>query len=324
MKVSVIVPIYNMEESLERCLDSLVGQTLQDMEVLLIDDGSTDSSALIMRDYANRYPSLFRLLFKENGGQGSARNYGIGAARGDYIGFVDADDCVVPEMFEKMADAAYEGDADMVACDYCYIQDGRKQIKSLSKPLDGKGLFFDPWVAPWNKLYKRALLTENRILFPELRAYEDTAFFADSIPYIKKIVNIDEPFVIQYYRETSTMNSAQNERVLIIFDVIKYIIHFYKSRGLLDQYWDYVEYFCSKIMLSSSILRICQVRNGMQRRKYLQLTLDEVNRLFPKYRNNRFFNTGIKGLYIRSINRITLPVYANLFYLIRYWGRNRL
>lgn len=326
MEVSVIVPVYNGEHDLARCLDSLVNQTLESMEIIVVDDGSTDGTPDVIRRYTDRHPDRIRAFRKENGGQGSARNLGMAEAIGEYVGFVDADDYVSTDMFECMLSAARQSDADMVTCDYTYTYGDTKDAErvTLAKPQKPIDLFFDPWAAPWNKLYRRSVLMDNGVRFPELRAYEDTAFYANAIPFTHSIANVDEAFVHQYFRESSTMNQSQDARVLLIFDVIDDIIAFYKEHGVYEQYREYLEYFCVKILFSSSVLRICQIRDRSTRRDYLERSIRKVKELFPGYRSNRFFRKGIKGLYVRSISRLTLPIYANLIYLVRYKGRKRL
>lgn len=324
MKVSVIVPVYNVEMYLRTCLDSLVNQTLDEIEIIIVNDGSTDQSQIILEEYKKRYPQKIQLLNKENGGQGSARNAGLDVAIGEYIGFVDSDDYVDLRMFEKMYNAATQKNADLVTCNYYYIDDRGERKIELYKPQKKTDLFFNPWAAPWNKLYRREVLLNNNVKYPELRAYEDTAFYANMIPFVENIVNLDDPLIFQFYRNTSTMNSKQDQRVLLIFDVIDYILEFYKKHNMYDKYLEYLEYFCSKILLSSSVLRICQIRNRNLRKEYLNRTMNKVETIFPNYKNNKYFKSGVKGLYIRSINRHTLPVYANIIYLLCYMGRNRL
>ena len=116
MKLSVIVPVYKAEAFLNECVDSLLGQTLRDMEIILVDDGSPDGSGAIMADYAARFPERVRTLTLSNGGQGRARNRGMDIARGEYLGFVDSDDLVVPTMFETLCRTADETGADIVDC----------------------------------------------------------------------------------------------------------------------------------------------------------------------------------------------------------------
>ena len=122
MKLSIIVPVYNVRAYLPACLDSLVNQTLDNYEVILVDDGSSDGSAEIIKDYCERYPELIRSIRVENGGQGRARNFAIEMARGDYLGFVDSDDWITADMYEKLYNTAVRENADVVVCDFGEIQ----------------------------------------------------------------------------------------------------------------------------------------------------------------------------------------------------------
>ena len=120
VKVSVIVPVYNVEKYLERCLLSLVNQSLQDIEIIVVNDGSPDNSQTIIDKFASEYKNV-KSYIKENGGLSDARNYGTKKAVGEYIAFVDSDDYVSEQMYEQMYQKAKEGDFDLVVCDLNYI-----------------------------------------------------------------------------------------------------------------------------------------------------------------------------------------------------------
>ena len=122
-KVSVIVPVYNTSKYLVRCMEALVNQTLEEIEILAVNDGSTDNSLEILKKYEVQYPQKVRVLSKENGGQATARNLGIRESRGEYIGFADSDDCVERTIFEKMYLLAKKDDSDLTECHYHYVQE---------------------------------------------------------------------------------------------------------------------------------------------------------------------------------------------------------
>ena len=115
-KLSIVALVYNLEDYLPRCLDALVNQTLDNIEILCVDDGSKDSAPKIVDDYARRYPNLVKAFHKENGGEFTTRNYGLERAQGEYVTFVDTDDYVEPNWAEKLYNAAKENDADMAVC----------------------------------------------------------------------------------------------------------------------------------------------------------------------------------------------------------------
>lgn len=181
IKVSVIVPIYNVEEYLRECLDSLVVQTLKELEVIMVDDGSTDSSAKIAEEYAEKYEN-FTLIKKENGGLGQARNYGIPYANGEYIAFVDSDDIISKSAYEKMYKKAKENDNDIVIGnvkrfnskkEYDSVLHTRVFKTNINSTHITKNpeLIYD--TTAWNKLFKYKFWLENKLMFPEGILYED-------------------------------------------------------------------------------------------------------------------------------------------------------
>lgn len=180
--LSVIVPVYDVEKYLPKCLDSLLAQTWRNLEIIVVDDGSPDGSWDIMQDYARR-DSRIRLHRQKNGGLSAARNAGLELARGEWIGFMDSDDYAAPEMYETLYRAATEHDAQMAVCSLAYVtpegrpiprtspitkdevQTGREALQRLSGPQNWY------YVTAMNRLYRRSLL-EN-IRFPEGRIHED-------------------------------------------------------------------------------------------------------------------------------------------------------
>lgn len=208
-KVSVIVPVYNVEKYLEKCLDSLVHQTLDAYEVIVVNDGSPDNSQEIIDKYAEKYPEIICAYKKENGGLGDARNFGLERARGEYVGFVDSDDWVDAKMFSAMYDFAKTENNDVVICDFIEINDGWKQ-GHVSKgyrgdesqyPID-KYMFIMNSINPataCNKIYRRELFMVQN--FPA-QWYEDIATTPILLSYANKIGYL--PLALYYYRQTAT------------------------------------------------------------------------------------------------------------------------
>ncbi len=321
-KVSIIVPVYNSQEYLRECADSLVKQTLQDIEIIFINDGSTDESLKILEAYQKQYPDKVVLKSKENGGQASARNLGIGMATGEYIGFVDSDDSVDVKMFERLYETAKKDNSDFVECSYKYLQvetDGSiKEIPAYGNVRDyssKKEMFIDPLVSPWNKIYKAKLLQNNNIRFPEGVIYEDTAFFIKSIPYITKPSHVPEKYVFHYLRPNSTMNANKDKRVGNIFAVLTDIIEFYDKNNFREAYKNELEYFCVKILLCSSLNRIALVQNTNLRKEFTQRTLDMIKAYFPAYRKNPYFKRNKTGLYMKCINAFSVRLVVTLLRL---------
>lgn len=223
-KISVIVPVYNAEQYLNQCIDSILNQTLDSFELILLNDGSKDGSGAICDEYAEKYDNV-SVYHLENGGPARARNIGISKAKGEYIGFVDSDDYIDEKMYEVLFSESQERNADIVMCTYSiksenetvlcnmnyeayYDSDSMKELILRYSSTDHNGLF-----SVCNKIFRRQLIVDNRLVFDEqlIRA-EDAWFVFDCLKCAKKVSFINEPFY--YYRqvETSTMHTIQNDR----------------------------------------------------------------------------------------------------------------
>lgn len=193
-KISIIVPAYNAESTIARCIDSILAQTLTDFELIIIDDGSADKTGRICAAYND---DRIRYHRKENGGPSSARNMGLSLARGEYIGFADADDGMVPEMYEKLYAAAKEHDADLCACDFTFISEGRatnytdnlrggyfdrtqireEVLSAYLGNLDAEGHIGNVDWGVMRRIYRRAFLEGHNIRFDETLCNSEDCLF---------------------------------------------------------------------------------------------------------------------------------------------------
>lgn len=219
MKLSIIVPIYNVEPYLEACLDSLLSQTIGDFEILLVDDGSKDRSGEIADRYASKHPDLIRCMHIDNGGQGRARNLALPLAHGEFVGFIDSDDWIVPDMYKKLYNKAQETGADVVYCDFLeHFSDGRERILPAAyqaHPLSAAG-------SSCNKIFRRTLIGDLR--FPEGLWYEDFYFSAVMLVRSAKTAYVREPLYIYRRGQESTMhnnNAAKNLDMLRIMEMLE-------------------------------------------------------------------------------------------------------
>ena len=320
-KVSIIIPVYNTREYLPKCLDSLVNQTLQEIEIVLINDGSTDDSLAIINQYKEKHPDKIKVISKENGGQGAARNLGIKECSGDYIGFVDSDDYVDIHMYEEMLTLAEQENLDLVECEYQYIREETgEQLKTYGDVRNYKGqkdMFLNPLVSPWNKLIRADILKNMEQVFPEGLIYEDTAFFIKIIPYVHSSKLVEKPFVFHILRGGSTMSINKSKRVGNIFPVLKDILDFYQKEGFYDEFRMELEYFCVKILLCSSLQRIADVPDRKLKKEFSDKTLEMLRQEFPGYKSNPYMERGMKNLYMKSVNKVTMPVYVFIFKWIK-------
>lgn len=245
-KVSVIVPVYNVEKYLRQCLDSLVNQTLTDIEIICINDGSTDGSLAILEDYASKDKRI-RLISQENQGQGVARNKGIELSSGEYIGFVDPDDWVEYGMFENLYKAAKVHNADLAEAMYSeyYEYSGMTKIRKSpvnlpqDKTFDWKinkdYLFKSSILAVWNKIYKKTFVNQHKIRFAEAKLAEDHIFTLKSKVLAEKINFINKPYYNYRVRRDSAVNSISPETLRVI-DILKDVNAFFNEQGVRNKY----------------------------------------------------------------------------------------
>lgn len=213
--VSIVVPVYNMERYLEQCLESIRTQTLQDWECIVVDDGSTDRSPAICDEYA-RKDSRFVVIHKQNGGVSSARNAGLEAFSGEYLGFVDPDDWIEPEMFEHLLKIAKDNDAEIscVGCWKEYVGSSHpKPIVSRLKILDRKASMREMGYERipnylCNKLHAKSIVSGK---FPEGRVYEDVFIYGEWLKKINRMVV--DPILLYHYRmrKGSIIHISQNK-----------------------------------------------------------------------------------------------------------------
>lgn len=235
-KISILVPVYNVEQYLAECLNSLINQTLIDIEIICINDGSTDASLKILKEYQNK-DSRIIIIDKQNTGYGHSMNTGLLKAQGEYIGIVEPDDFVEFNMFENLYKLAIENCAEIVKSDfYYYNNDTHKHTKSckIAKELDNKLMNISQNVnilrivpSIWTSIYKTEFLQNNRIKFLETKgaSYQDTSFAFKCIALAQKIFFTTKEYY--YYRtDNLSASSLQKDKVFAICEEYKEIENF--------------------------------------------------------------------------------------------------
>jgi len=199
--ISVIVPVYNTEKYLKRCLDSLVNQTISDIEILVINDSSPDNSQKIIDNYVFNYPGKVISFVKPNGGLSSARNFGIGHATGQYIAFVDSDDWVDLNLYQSLYNKAMEDKCDIVCCNFIE-QYSNCQITCSVIPADNYNNRYIGNVVAWNKLYLREFWMKNKFSFFAGIYHEDLELIPKVLLATRNIAYIDSSYY--YYEKTNS------------------------------------------------------------------------------------------------------------------------
>lgn len=316
-KVSVIVPIYNVEKYLEKCINSLLSQTLEDIQIILVNDGSKDNSGNIAKEYEKNNKDRVIYVEKENGGLSDARNYGLKYATGDFIAFLDSDDYIEKNAYEEMYNKAIEENADYVECDFIWEFPNKIRVDKQYPYKNKKEMLSFVRVVAWNKLIKRQLITDNNLEFPKGLRYEDIEFTYKLIPFVNKFAYVDKPFIHYVQREGSIAN-VQNERTAEIFTVLDNVIEFYKKNNIYEEYRDELEYNYARYLLCSSLKRMCKIKDKTIRKRLLTESWKRLNSNFPNWKENAILKTVNigKNKYMRTVNKSTYKIYSKILEII--------
>jgi len=260
-EISIIVPVYNTCDYLRRCVDSILSQTFSSFEVILVDDGSTDSSATICDEYAQKNGRV-RVVHTQNGGQASARNLGVKIAAGKYISFVDSDDSIEPEMYQLMHDKAEASNLDLVICDLicineegiakssvAIVEDEIIHIKSygVMNYIFENILSSKHELSSCNKLFCRQIIHNNNIWFPQTKEaiYEDAFFFMKYIFFTNRIGFVDKP-LYNYYRDRQGSSSRQKrlDRLEYYIAMVKELQDYLVSKNMYIEYKELFPCLC--------------------------------------------------------------------------------
>ncbi|MFV0306039.1 MAG: glycosyltransferase family 2 protein [Moheibacter sp.] len=319
-KISIIVPVYNTGKYLEKCLDSLVNQTFSELEIIVVNDGSTDDSQNIIEEYSAKYQNI-KSFEKTNGGLSDTRNYGLDKALGEFIGFVDSDDYVDTIMFEKMYNKAIEHQADIVLCDLEKVNEKGESFRELpqSPQLSNKiilkedlTLFGEMACFACNKLFKKTLFTDLR--FKKGIHFEDIELIPQLVLKSNIIAKINQPFY-KYFERQNSITKTHTKKGLDMFVAIEsvkkaFLESKYKNNKvelerflILQGYYSYMAY-------------VAYVKDKSLKKNMLR----ELNQKFKEFEINRWKIAFYKRFGKNYI--LSLPIKKQVYYFLTLIHRN--
>lgn len=307
--ISIIVPVYNVEEYIEKCIESLVNQTQKDIEIIFINDGSTDNSRNIISKYEKKYKNI-KCIDKENEGQAVARNIAIKESHADYVMFVDADDYISPNMCEEMLLKIQKEDSDMAfSTSYFKVLNNEineeKTYGSEQKDLVAKYLLTQS--GPVNKLIKKELIINNELYFKELRAYEDISVVPSWALYANKISYINKSYYYYLIRDGSTMRQIKyNKKLEDIFSSLNNLLEKYNNSNNKNKYKEEIEWIFIEHLLHAASLRFFKFDNYQKNIEKINKTIKEN---FPNWRKNKYYKE----------QSYKYKIVCNLFYKEKYF-----
>lgn len=311
--ISVIVPAYNEEKRIKKCIDSILNQTFKNFELIIVNDGSTDNTDLIVRQYLNTDKRI-KYIDSKNEGQGAARNKGILQAKSKYITFVDSDDTIENNMLELLYNEMIMKKADVVICDlYKIIENTNKKVvfKNYIKYSNvNKINFMLSHPGPVARLYKKELFIKNKIYFPEKVVYEDLG----TIPFIAmksdRIEYLENPLYNYIIRDNSTMN--QKKFSSKIDDIFK-IMNIYNDIYDKCEYKEEIEYLNIEHLLYSAMLRYVDFPSTNNQRKKI---LNIIKTKYPNWRKNKYYKQ--KSIRFKIVCELSYKKFYFLLKVIKF------
>lgn len=301
-KVSIIVPVYNTKDYIIRCVDSLVNQTYKNIEIILVNDGSSDNSI----DLVNEKYDDDRIVIvnQENMGSGQARNNGIKKASGDYLFFVDSDDFIDKDTISIMMNKMINDKVNLVICDYYkYFSDDNKihinNIPNYDCNNDNQSVIGMPGAVC--KLFKKEIFNKYDIKFLPGVFFEDNAIIPFACAVSGKYAYVNKPLYYYFQREGSALNKIEyNKGYEAIFDSLSYLYDKFNKYDMIEKYTQELEYIYIEYLLHASNLRFLKF-NKLDNIKKVSIIMKEK---YPNYRNNKYF----------KMENIKYRIVCNLFY----------
>lgn len=338
MKLSIIVPVYNMasEGKLAYCLNSLVNQTINDYEIIAVDDASTDNSFEILKDFEQRFPDRFHAIHSEvNKHQGGAKNIGLRMAKGDWIGFIDSDDWITPDMYEKLIRKAEETGADLAGCDYSLTSEHSMKVgqivpnnkkeqsgllnkeKRQSLILDGGSLVV--------KIFRRSMILENELWFPEDIFYEDNALGNSYLILAKQFAYIEEPLYYYYQHDASTVHTISPKRCEDRMTAGRLMLKEAKRHNFYEEFKPELEYSFTLLFYINTLFTYMA---GVDKTRYsfVKAMGKEMKQTFPDFESNPYYQDRThaeekKLIRMQQKSTLFFMLYYKLLWAYRKWRK---
>lgn len=309
--ISIIVPIYNAEKYLNKCIDSLINQTKKELEIILVNDGSTDNTENIIKEYKDTRIKYYK---NKNQGIGKTRNFGISKATGKYLMFVDSDDYLEKDACELLFNKIENDNLDIVICDFYRLYDNSNLTEDILIDFENTNLKESPYIlneinlSPWNKIYRTSLIKDNNITFNETLKYEDTPFVAIALDKANKIGKVNK--CLNYYLiHGNSETTVRDEKCFDIIKIVDIVREYFKDK-------DYIKESLDK--LTVKILTNYTVQQRVQKDKKIGMKfIDEafsyLQKEVPDYKNNKYYSK--RGFLRRTIekNKTLTKIYCKLY-----------
>lgn len=308
--ISIIVPIYNAEKYISKCVDSIINQTKKELEIILINDGSTDKTEEIIKSYQDKRIKYFK---NKNQGIGKTRNFGIEKAKGKYIMFLDSDDFLEKNACELLYNKAESNNLDLVMCDFYKLYDNGnleevRQPSFKNSSLKDNPKILSEYLSPWAKIYKRDIIIKNNLRFVENLKYEDAPFVTVALDKAKKIGKVDE--CLNYYViHGNSETTVRDKRVFDILKIIDLIRKYFKNKTYIKEELDKLTV---RMITNYTIQQRVQIdqKVGMA---FIDEAFAYLKKEIPNYKDNKYYEG--RGVFKRAIekNKLLTKIYCQVY-----------
>ncbi len=320
-KLSVIIPCYNVQEYLSKCIDSVIDNELNDIEIILVNDGSKDDTLKIIKEYKKKYKDIIKVVDQENQGLSMARNAGIEVSTGEYITFLDSDDYVDSKMYSSMLEKAYENNFDLVVCGVKMLYPDHELnvssgvVKDCNSKEEVKDVMYNFYPAACNKIYKREVIGDLR--FKKGVWFEDVEFMYRLLPHVKSIGIVNEYYYYYLQREGS-ITYVYNSKLYDFLYNLDGVVEYYKENDFYDEYKEELEYTYVRYLYATFIKRLAKMKDKNEFNRGVDTVVEAVNNKFPEYKKNKYLGYSKKGLYLKYFNKLI----ANIVYIVEKNKKN--
>jgi glycosyltransferase involved in cell wall biosynthesis len=305
--ISIVIPIYNVENYLPKILNVLQQQNSQDLEIILVDDGSTDNSSYIAKKYAAS--NGFCYYYQKNEGLSSARNFGLAKSTGKYIHFLDSDDFVSDNFYAKVSDALKRNNPDILLTNliYHFPQKNKKDYYFSPLPIENhKSAIYKEFPIIQTKIYLKEYLKSSNLVFTK-HLYEDVTFFTNSLLKTDNIL-ICKDAIIYYVQRPDSIMKINDGRIIDIEKSIYNIIEYYKKNNAYEEYHEEIEALAVKNLLLASLNRVTKINNRETGDEIIRSHWKMIKTEFPQWRKNSLI---CKVHYRTKYNKFLLKIQFN-------------
>ena len=311
--ISIIVPCYNAEKYIKKCIETIKNQTYKNLEVLLINDGSKDNTEKIIKKETSK-DKRFKYYYKENGGLSDARNYGLDKFTGEYICFIDSDDYIEPNFIEELYNCIKNNNCKISVCGLKRVYEDKVTYDKINKDVVNTCII----PAAWNKMFHKSLFLDTNIKFPFKKWYEDLCAISKVIFFSNGSYAVVDKPLYNYTQNNSSIMHTYDDRIFDIFYVIDDLEDFLKKNNIYDKYKENIEFINIYHILIGTIYRSSFHKDFSK--ELIKDIIEKVEKKYPNWKNNKYLKKQ-SFVYKMYLKLVQYKMCALLYFLLKHFAK---